>query len=140
MNFTHKQILGSWARDDRGASAIEAALCFPIILMAFFALFQYAIFYNNSTDLNKRFRDASRQVKLMENPNSDELTTHFSDILGHYEKDVTLSVERVKRYDEEFVEIKMTYAHTIDIPLADKYPLKSSYKNLIMISDENSTV
>ncbi len=131
-----QHILRAWSRDNKGASAIEAALCFPIILMAFFALFQYAIFYNNSTDLNKRFRDATRQVKLMENPSNQELSAHFNGILGHYKKDVTLSVERVKRYDEEFVEVNMSYAHTIDIPLADKYPLKSSYKNLIMISDE----
>lgn len=131
--------LRSWIRDENGASAIEAAICFPIILMAFFAIFQYAIFFNNSTDLNKKFRDAARQVKLMENPSNEELKSHFSGILGHYEKDVTLSVERIERYDETFVEIKMSYAHVVDIPLADKYPLKSSYKNLIIISNDNST-
>lgn len=131
--------LRAWTHDNKGASAIEAALCFPIILMAFFALFQYAIFYNNSTDLNKRFRDATRQVKLMENPSNSELETHFVGILDHYKNNVTLSVQRIQRYDETFVEVNMTYAHTIDIPLADKYPLKSSYKNLIFISDENNS-
>ena len=137
MKNARHHILRIYLRDIRGASAIEAAICFPIILMAFFAIFQYAIFFNNSTDLNKRFRDASRQVKLMENPSNEELTAHFSGILGHYKDNVELSVERTARYDEEFVEVIMSYAHTVDIPLADKYPLKSSYQNLIIISDEN---
>lgn len=126
-----------WKRDISGASAIEAAICFPLILMLIFAIFQYAIFYNNSTDLNKRFSDASRQVKLMENPDVDALSAHFQSVLDSYEQDVTLSVDRVERYGEQFAEVNMSYAHTIDIPFVDQYPLEASYTNLIMLSGED---
>jgi len=139
MNLWVIHKLRDWRRDIQGASAIEAAICFPIILMLIFAVFQYAIFYNNSTDLNKRFSDASRQVKLMENPSVNELSAHFQSVLDYYQDDVTLSVTRVERYGEQFAEVSMAYAHTIDIPFADQYPLEASYTNLIMLSGEEIT-
>lgn len=135
-----KHSIASWKRDESGASAVEAAIFFPVIIMTFYAIFQYAIFFNNSTDLNKRFRDASRQVKLMENPSDSELQSHFQGILGHHDSKVTLSVQRIERYGEKFAEVTMTYAHTLDIPFADKYPLRSSYRNLIIIPSEETTL
>lgn len=128
-----------WARftqDEQGASAIEAAICFPIIIMMAFGIFQYGIFYNNSTDLNHKFRDASRQVKFMNNPGGDILKSHYQQILGEYSEDVTLSVQKTDRYGESFAEVQMTYSYTIDIPLLDKYPLTTQYKNLIMLSSD----
>lgn len=72
----------------------------------------------------------------MENPDTSKLTSHYQNVLGNYSNDVVLNVERIDRYGESFAEVSMTYSYTINIPLLDNYPLQSSYKNLIIISDE----
>lgn len=131
-----RRIIKHWHKDTSGATAIEAAICFPIVIMIGFGVFQYGIFYNNSTDLNKKFSDASRDVKFMEDPDTARLTSHYQSVLGNYSNDVALSVERIDRYGESFAEVSMTYSYTINIPLLDNYPLQSNYKNLIIISDD----
>jgi len=136
MIWSPRHIWRKYVSDLQGASAIEAAICFPIIIMLMFGIFQYGIFYNNSTDLNHRFRDASRTVKLMDNPDNGMLSAHYQQILGAYADDVTLQVQKVDRYGESFAEVDMTYSYTIDIPLLDKYPLTTQYKNLVMLSSD----
>ncbi len=136
MGIALKHTWLKFGQDDDGASAIEAAICFPIILMMAFGIFQYGIFYNNSTDLNHRFRDASRKVKFMDNPGGALLKSHYQQVLGGYADDVTLEVHKADRYGESFAEVYMTYSYTIDIPLLDKYPLTTKYKNLIMLSSD----
>lgn len=133
-----KKHLSDWRQDQSGASAIEAAICFPIIIMLAFAIFQYGIFYNNSTDLNKKLRDASRQVKLMEDPDTSALATLYQGALGNYSNNVSMNVQRVDRYGESFAEVNLTYSYVINIPLLDRYPLTSNYKNLIMISGDQT--
>lgn len=136
MSILKLNILHRYRDDEQGASAVEAAICFPIIIMLAFGIFQYGIFYNNSTDLNHRFRDASRSVKLMDNPEAGQLSAHYQQVLGKYAQDVALDVKKINRYGESFAEVQMTYSYSVDIPLLDKYPLKSSYKNLVILSSE----
>ncbi len=123
-------------RNESGATAVEAALCLPIVLMLGFGIFQYGIFYNNSTDMNDRFQKASRQVKLLDNPNEQELLALFQSALGDDSELVTFDVKKINRYGESFAEVNMSYAHRIDIPLLREYPLKTNYQNLVMISGE----
>ena len=125
--------------DDTGATAVEAALCLPIILILGFGIFQYGVFYNNSTDINDGFQKASRQVKLTEYPSEDELKSLFQQALGDEVRNVTFSVNRVERYGESFAEVNMVYSHSIDIPLLNQYPLQANYQNLILLSGEIET-
>ncbi len=126
-----------YVQNETGASAIEAALCFPIVLMLMFGCFQYGLFYNNATELNHNFQEASRQVKLMTDPSDNELLSLYQGKYGYVNpQDIALSVSRVNRYGESFAEVNMTYSYVISIPLLPKYAVTSSYKNLVLISSE----
>lgn len=130
-------IAKKWLRNEDGATAIEAAICLPIILTLIFACFQYGIYFDKATDINHDFQDASRRVKLMDNPTDSQLLALYQAAIDQtVSEDVTLSVDRVNRYGETFAEVNMTYAYTIDIPFLEKYPLTSSYQNLIILSED----
>jgi len=129
--------LSALKNDCSGASAIEAAICFPIVLMLMFACFQYGLFFNKSTELNHRFQEASRQVKLLDNPSDSELLALFNGkISDNVKDDVTLTVSRVNRYGETFASVDMTYEYTMAIPFMDHFPMTTSYQNLVMLSDD----
>lgn len=138
MNFYRFFIkLGGFRDDTSGASAVEAAICFPIVLTLMFGCFQYGLFFNKTTELNHSFQEASRQVKLLDNPSDSELRALFNSKISPNDQDnVTLTVNRVNRYGETFASIDMTYEYTIDIPLIEKYPLTSTYQNLVMLADD----
>lgn len=131
-----KQKFHDLRASEDGATAVEVALCLPIIIMLAFACFQYGLFYNNATNINKRLDDASRQVKLMDDPSKDALVAHYNDFIPQ-NYDVTLSVDRVDRYDESFAEVTLTYRHSVDIPFARNYPFTSNYKNLVLLSSDS---
>lgn len=129
----------SFRLNESGATAVEAALCLPIVIMLGFGIFQYGIFYTQSTDFNDRFQKASRQIKLLEHPDEGQLTAIYQDVLGEDSDKVTLSVQKITRYGESFAEVNMSYAHSIDIPFLREYPFQANYKNLVMLSgDENA--
>lgn len=130
--------LKSFGSNESGASAVEAALCLPIVIMLGFGIFQYGIFYNHSTDLNDRFQMASRQIKLLEYPGEHQLTSIYNDYLGDDADKVSFSVTKVERYGESFAEVNMSYAHSIDIPFVKNYPFKANYQNLVMLSGEET--
>lgn len=139
MMYSYRLIreLNRFLKDSSGASAVEAAICFPIVLTLMFGCFQYGLFFNKTTELNHSFQEASREIKLLDNPSNSELKALFSSKISAKDQDnVTLTVNRVNRYGESFASIDMTYNYTIDIPLIEKYPLTSSYQNLVMLSDE----
>lgn len=132
------ELYHKFCRDNSGATAVEAALCLPIIILLGFGIFEYGIFYNNSTDISDRFQQASRQVKLLENPNEGELIALYTNILGDDAELVSFDVKKIDRYGESFAEVNMSYAHQIDIPFLREYPLLANYQNLIMLSDEET--
>ena len=130
-------MLQKFRRDENGASAVEAALCFPMVLILMFGCFQYGLFYNNATELNHGFQEASRQVKLMTEPTDAQLLTLYQGKFGGVDpNDIALNVQRVNRYGESFAEVNMTYSYVIDIPILRKYAVTSTYENLVMISSE----
>jgi len=124
-----------WIKDQSGATAVEAALCLPMIFMLAFGIFEYGIYYNKATDLSDRFQSASRQIKLLESPGRDELLVVYQEALGEHLEIVSLDVNRVDRYGESFAEVSMEFEHVINIPLLDRYPLTSNYQNLVMLSN-----
>jgi len=129
--------LSNLLRNRDGVTAVEAALCFPIILILVFAIFQYAIFFNGATDMNKKFREASRQVKLMDSPSTSELQTLFAAQVSPEDQNrVTLNVSRVNRYGENFANVDMTYTYAIEIPMLSPFELTSSYQNLVLLSED----
>lgn len=138
MKTVNQKALKSFRRNESGATAVEAALCLPIVLMLGFTIIQYGIFYNQSTDLNDRFQKASRQIKLLEYPDENQLTALYQNILGDDADKVTFSVQRVSRYGEKFAEVNMSYAHSIDLPFVRDYPLQANYQNLVLLSGEET--
>jgi len=135
MNKLVKQ-LKNIQKDNKGATAVEAAFCLPIVLFIGFCCYEYGIFINNATDLSDRFQSASRQVKLLDDPDESTLKSLFQSVVKEDNENIELTVSRVTRYDNNFVEVKMVYSHQIDVPFIRKYPMTSSYENLVLLSSD----
>ena len=90
-----------YVRDESGTNAIEAAFCFPIVILLFFACFQYGIFFQNASDVNHTFDKVAREVVLLENPSQAEIESLIESFYpADQNNDVTYSVDLTNKYEQ----------------------------------------
>ena len=122
--------------DEAGATAVEMALCLPLILLMFFGCFRYGIFFVNATEINRSVDQSTRKIVLLHQPTVSEIEAIISDELtDKYGQDLTYSVSLVERYGETFADISMDYTFSFDMPFLENFDLNSSYQNLVLLSD-----
>lgn len=122
--------------DEAGATAVEMALCLPLILLMFFGCFRYGIFFFNATEINRSVDQSTRKIVLLHQPTVSEIEAIISDELtDKYGQDLTYSVSLVERYGETFADISMDYTFSFDMPFLENFDLNSSYQNLVLLSD-----
>lgn len=122
-------------KNESGSNAVEAAFCFPIIILLIFACFQYGIFFQKSSDVNHTFDRIARQVVLLENPSKSDIESLIEDAYDtNLHKDVTYNVVMTEKYDQDFADISVNYAHTISLPFAKEYAMRTQYQNLVMLT------
>ena len=119
-----------------GATAVEAAICFPIVLGMFFAAFEYGIFFYNTFNMNKSMDESMRDIQLMEDPDAQSIRTHLNDEMPETNRGfVFFHVAKVQQYEHEFARIWMVYYYPLNIPFVkDKYVV-SRYRNMLVLGD-----
>ena len=126
-----------FSRDTSGAAAIEAAVCFPLILLVFFGCFQYAMFFMNASRINGQLDLAAREATLIETPSAENIRTLIGQALGDDIKDsVNYNVAIVNRYGEEFADISVSYNYQISGPFLDRITLNKSYNNSVLLFND----
>jgi len=127
-----------FSRDTSGAAAIEAAVCFPLILLVFFGCFQYAMFFMNASRINGQLDLAAREATLIETPTAENIKTLIGQAIGDEIKDsIKYDVAIVNRYGEEFADISVSYNYQISGPFLDRITLNKSYKNSVLLFNDD---
>lgn len=129
-----KMIFNRFISDTRGSNAVEAAMCFPIIILVLFACYEYSIFFSNSAEVNHVFDDITRQVILLENPTVSEIENVLE--TSYADGGVSYSVDIIEKYQQKFANITVNYSHTVFLPFAREYALQTQYQNLVMLTTE----
>jgi|GEM_PF-2812910 len=123
-------------RDRSGASAIEAAICFPLIIAAAFACFEYGMFFQNSTKVNRSFDKVAREITLLEAPTESQIRSLLQAELGTFwESHVLYTVNIVEQYDSQFARINSVYFYSSKIPFLDRVILRSYNRNYVMLTE-----
>ena len=130
------KLFRSFRRNRDGATAVEAAICFPIVLGMFFAAFEYGIFFYKTFDLNRTMDESMRDIQLMEDPDAQTIRAHLNDRLPDDNRGfVFFHVSNVQQFDHEFARIWMVYYYPLNIPFVnDKYVI-SRYRNMLVLGD-----
>lgn len=124
-------------QNTNGATAIEAAICFPLILMVFFGCFQYALYFMNSSRLTGQLDLAARQATLLENPTTTNIGSLVEQAIGPEIIDaVEYDVSIESRYGEDFADISVSYTYNISGPFMDQLSLSKSYRNSVLLFDD----
>lgn len=132
--FSPTRYTRRYIRDESGSNAVEAAFCFPIILLIIFACFQYGMFFQNSSDVNHTFDKVARDVVLLENPSQADIESLIGTYYSDQDNDVTYTVALTEKYDQNFADISVNYAYTVSLPFAKEYAMKTTYQNSVMLT------
>lgn len=123
-------------RDQNGATAVEAAFALPIVFLLIFACFEYGIFFQKASQVNRTFDEIARDVILLEDPSKAEIEGLIEDTYADFDEGVSYDVSVVQRYGEKMADIRVNFAYTVSVPFLDNYPMTTSYKNLVMLTTE----
>ena len=125
-----------FSRNREGATAVEAAICFPIVIAMFFAAFEYGIFFYHNFNISKSMDEAAREIQFMEDPTASEIRTYLDDtILDSTPGFVFYHVSKTEHYDHEFARIWMVYLYPLNIPFIDDNYVYSQYRNMIVLGE-----
>jgi len=128
-------IIKNYIRNTSGSNAVEAAFCFPLVILILFACYEYSIFFQNSAEVNHTFDDISRQVVLLENPSKSDIEAVMQASYGTDESSgVSYNVAITEKYDQQFADMTVNYSHTVFLPFANEYAMKTQYQNLVMLT------
>lgn len=132
-------IFSRFIKDQRGVASIEAAICLPLVLMVFFGCFQYAMFFMNASEVNRKFDFIAREAALIVDADKADIMNLIEDELGEkWEDKLTYDVELESKYGEDFAKITMTYTYKISGPFIDRINLNKSYQNFVLLPDHET--
>lgn len=117
-------------KSEKGASAVEFALIFPILVILVFGIFQFAIAFNNYITITHAAREGARRAAVdLFNPDLKDYIKDMAIPLVLTDDDIVIGVES----DEDPpligdpVSVEITYNFGISIPLVGSWevPLKN---------------
>lgn len=124
-------------RDSSGASAIEAAICFPILIMFIFGTFETGIFFVNAHDVKSSMGEAVREISIEKNLSQGSLneivTRHVPQELA---TNVTTTTTITEEFGERFASIAVEYSSAFSVPFLDRYPVTSRFVSYVILTDD----
>jgi len=130
------QIFQRYSRDKSGATAVEAALVMPIVLMVIFSLFHVAIFFFSTHQAQRASEQAGRDVRMMNQPSQQEiLSTLEARMKNPLGGDYTTTVAKIDEHGGTFADIRISYAYVLPIPFLDRHTFRSESGTRVLLRD-----
>ena len=127
-------MFGRFARNKDGATAIEAAMVFPLVIMSIFALFHTAIFFFSTHQAQRASEQVGREVRMMSLPSQAQIQTALA---ARLEKPVggtyKLNVIRINEFGGTFADIRISYEYKMPIPFLDKHTFRSESGTRVLL-------
>jgi len=114
-----------WMVRDDGATAIESAVVFPILLTCLFGVFTVGT-YLMSLNMAQRYVEKSGRIaRMMDDPTKTELEAMLADnvnapLFGSYSQSVTISTTDT---GTRYANLNVAYTYELDIPFIDPITL-----------------
>lgn len=114
-------------KNQDGATAIEAAVVFPLLFVCLFTVFGVGTFMYGSHQAQRSVEQMARKARVLDSPTQAQLETLMiqdakSAMFGTYEPSVRL----ITQFDGDYAELMITYNFKFDIPVVDQLVLKSN--------------
>ncbi len=118
--------LHRYQNDKEGATAVEAAIIFPILIAVLFAVFGIGTYLYGTHQAQRTVEETARMARIMDQPSQDELSALLKQnmknaMFGTYEPNVTI----VNQFDGDYAELAITYNFNFEFPLLDLIDMQS---------------
>lgn len=129
-------IFQRFSRNKDGATAVEAALVMPMVLMGIFALFHVAIFFFSTHQAQRASEQAGRDVRMMNQPSQEEIIGALeaqmkNPIGGTYKTEVS----KIDEHGGTFADIRIAYEYTLPIPFLDRHTFRSESGTRVLLRE-----
>ena len=113
-----KNLVSTFRKDKSGATAIEAAVVFPLLILTLFAVFGFGSFMYGTHQAQRFVEKTAREVRVMDNPTKDEM---YAVLKGNLDSSMfgtfTPNVATLSQYNGNYAELSVDYAFQIEIPI-----------------------
>jgi len=128
------QMLRKLVRNKDGATAVEAAIVFPILFLCLFGIFGVGSFMYGSHQAQRTVEETARQAWVANEPSQSDLLALLNQnmknsMFGTY----TPSVEMVTQHGGEYAELLIDYDFNFDFPFLNKFDFNSQAKTQVRI-------
>ena len=135
MILGHK-LLSRYRKDQKGATAIEVAVVFPILILCLFTVLGIGTFMYGGHQAQRTVEATARQARVISSPTQTELETLLKantedTIVGTYSP----SVRMISQFDGSYAELVITYDFKLNMPLMDRLVLQSKAVTQVKLRD-----
>ncbi len=116
--------------DIKGATAIEGAIIFPIVIFVIYALFVIGIFLTSSNSAQRSVEASSRAARMIDNPTQAQIEQVLKDttgepMFGEFTRSVSLSTDAD---GDSYATLEVDYIY--DVELLFRKPITISSKSV----------
>ena len=120
-----------FARDRRGASAVEFALVTPLLVLIMFGIVHLGWAYHCANSVQFALIQASRQLMIDPGVDEDDVRATMEAFLDEVASaDIAVAVDEVSINGVAFSRATAEYDHVVAIPLAPEFTLHFAYVQL----------
>lgn len=130
------RILKKYKHDQDGATAVEAAIVFPILIMCLFFVFGMGTFMFGTHQAQRSVESTARKARVVDQPSQTDLlallTTDLKDApFGSY----TPQVIMLTQHGGEYAELQINYTFNFDFPFLKTMELKKTAKTQVKLRE-----
>ncbi len=119
-----------------GATAIEAAVVFPLLMICLFGVVGMGSFMYGGHQAQRTVEETARQARVINSPTQTQLETLMIQnvkpaLFGTYEPSVRL----ITQFDGDYAELMITYNFKFDLPILDNLQLKSNASTQVKLRE-----
>jgi len=124
-----------WKNRD-GATAVEAAIVFPILIASLFAVLGMGSFMYGSHQAQRVVEETAREVRMVHAPDKAAIETVLAANMkkapfGTYTSTVTM----LSQHGGSYADIEIAYSFRFALPVLDKIVMTSDAKTQVKIRD-----
>lgn len=121
-------------KDNQGATAIEAAVIFPILIAVLFAVFGIGSYLYGTHQAQRTVEETARMARIMDQPSLNEISALLNQnmkttMFGSYQPNVTI----INQFDGNYAELAITYNFEFDFPVLNLIDLQSVSKTQVKL-------
>ncbi len=120
------QALKKLKRNKDGATAVEVAIVFPLLIMCLFVVLGVGVYMFGTHKAQRTVEQTAREARVLSEPTETELEALLDQNstpppMGSYQSDAVM----LTQFGGEYARLIITYNFSFEVPFLDKLNLKS---------------